>query len=167
MSGLYQTALRYNVGCDAFSELVHGTDPSAIGRLVGEAQRWTEKPIEVHQVNLGRPRLFTVKSKLRTQAIFFHLGYVDIIIALRNILAEAMVQGLNEEKMIMQSRQFCYRLLANDAVVDGDIAYAVKLFCVSNTGLPLLIYRRGGFLDFASHPISEAALVPMDVRTGA
>jgi hypothetical protein len=160
MSDLHQTALRYNVGCDAPSEIVQGTDPSAIGRLVGEAERWTEKPIEVHQIYLGRPRLFTVKSKLRAQAIFFHWGYVDITIILRNILAEAMVQGVNEAKMTLQSRQLCYRLLANDALVEGDIAYALNLFCLSKTGLPLLIYRPGGFLDFASHPIQEAALCP-------
>jgi hypothetical protein len=160
VSDLHRSALRANVGCEAPTYVIQGTDPSAIGRLVGEGERWTQNQIEVHQVYLGRPRLFTLKSKSAKQAIFFHFGYVDTVIALRNILAEAILSETGSAALDRQAQQLCHRVLADDALVDGSAEYSTNLFCISKTGLPLSIFRPGLFLDLASHSMQEAVLCP-------
>ncbi|SEP49926.1 hypothetical protein SAMN02990966_07456 [Rhodospirillales bacterium URHD0017] len=155
-----RSALRAKLGCDAPTYIVQGTDPSAIGCLVGEGQRWTQTQIEVHQVYLGRPRLFTLRANSAKTAIFFHFGYVDIAIAVRNILADAVVNGASSTSIVQQAQQLCHRVLADEALVDGNVENSINLFCLSKTELPLLAYRPGLFLDLNSHLMEEEALCP-------
>jgi hypothetical protein len=157
--GLREAAFQANLGCIPPSYVVGGTDPSVIGRLVGEAERWTEKAIEVQQVYQGRPRLFTIKSKNGSQLIVFHFGYVNITLILRNILASAMLSG-DTSGVGPPTKQLCYRLLADDAVVDGNIERAIHLFCAAKTQFPLSPYNPGIFLDLAAAPLEEASLCP-------
>jgi hypothetical protein len=156
---LREAAFLANLGCNPPSYVVGGTDPSAIGRLVGEAERWTGKAIEVQQVYQGRPRLFTIKSKNGSQLIVFHFGYVNITLILRNILAGAVLSG-DISGVGPPTKQLCYRLLADDAVVDGNIERAIHLFCAAKTEFPLSPFNPGTFLDFAAAPLQEASLCP-------